>query len=136
LARIEPSDRASVLRLCRLESESAELRAIVKEDGRMLERVVQNSRGDVVGSERYSHPAVGELRKLGREASVICDSLGLNPLSRKKMGLAVLVEPGQPDKIDELLARRKARLAAPAKPGEGHPGSVEVNGVVKPHGIS
>jgi hypothetical protein len=50
----------------------------------------------------------------------------LNPASRAKMGLAVLTEPGEPDELDELLARRKARLAAPPAPGEGHPGTVEV----------
>ncbi|MGO9763825.1 MAG: P27 family phage terminase small subunit [Solirubrobacteraceae bacterium] len=126
LSRVELSDRASVLRLCRLEGEAAELRQLIRESGILLERPIQSATGKVVGTERYSNPACGELRKIGREAAVICDSLGLNPASRAKMGLAPLTEPGEPDAIDELVAKRNARLSRPALPGEGSPGTLEV----------
>jgi P27 family predicted phage terminase small subunit len=114
LPRVEPADRASVVRLCRLETEAGELRKILAKDGRMLSRVIQNSRGDVVGSESYSHPASGELRKIGREAAAACDSLGLSPAARKRMGLELTLEPGH-DALDDLQERRKARRAGEGK---------------------
>jgi P27 family predicted phage terminase small subunit len=105
LSRIEPADELTVLRLCRLEDESARLRAIVAEEGFMLGRPMQSAKGEVIGEERYAHPALAQLRRVEREAGELCAALGLSPAGRQRIGLPVLEIPREPDELDELRKR-------------------------------
>jgi P27 family predicted phage terminase small subunit len=111
LPRIEDADVLTVNRLARLEDEAARLRAVVAEEGENLRRPIQSSRGQLVGEEVYTHPAIGELRRVGAEAHVLCNALGLTPLGRKKLGILVLKDPREPDELDRLREARDRRLA-------------------------
>ncbi len=66
----------------------------------------KSSRGEIVGERYVTHPAVDSLRKIGREAAVLCDSLGLSPQARQRLGFAALRDPQPPDEIDRLKSRR------------------------------
>jgi phage terminase small subunit len=96
--------------LCRLESEAADLRAVLQEAGPVLKRPIQSARGEIVGTEHYAHPAIAALRKIGAEAAQLCDALGLTPLGRHRLGLEVLDDPEPPDALDGLVNRRERRL--------------------------
>jgi P27 family predicted phage terminase small subunit len=110
--QIQDGDAMTVERLARLECEAADLRAVLQEDGPVLRKPTQSARGEIIGEERYSHPAIADLRKIGAEAASLCDSLGLTPYGRKRLGLVVLDDPAPPDAIDHLRARRERRLRA------------------------
>jgi hypothetical protein len=110
LSRMSVEDEPSIARLARLEDEAARLRRAVAAAGEWLERPVQNSRGQQLGTETHGHPGIDSLRRLGREAAVLCDSLGLSPGARSKLGIEIPVEPKPPDRLDELReAVRKRR---------------------------
>jgi hypothetical protein len=100
----------AVGRLSRLEDEASALRAAMIESGSTLKRQVQNSRGEVIGSEPYTHPALGQLRRIGAEVAELCASLGLSPVARHNLGLEVAAR--EPDFVDELKAHRSKRRAA------------------------
>jgi hypothetical protein len=112
LPHITGSDFAMIEKLARLEDEAASLRAIVAEDGAVLRKPMQNSRGQVIGEESYPHPGIGALRKIGTEASAACAHLGLTPEGRRKLGLDVLTAPAEPDALDRIRETRRKRLAA------------------------
>ena len=107
--QIGAGDRLAVERLARLECEAAALRVCVAEDGHCLKRPIQSATGAVIGTEVIPHPALLPLRKIGVEAQVLCDSLGLTPSSRQRLGLDVLTRLAEPDKVDQLKARRAQR---------------------------
>jgi P27 family predicted phage terminase small subunit len=109
LDRVEPSDRVTVERLCRLEDEAARLRAFLADEGLVLKRPLSSARGDVIGEETYPHPAIPALRKIGTEAGEVCRALGLSPGARKTLGLLVLADPTPPDSVDDLRERRRSR---------------------------
>jgi P27 family predicted phage terminase small subunit len=106
-------DYTSVERLCLLESDALRLRSIVAREGEILSRPIQSARGEVVGAERYAHPALVELRRIGKEAADLCRELGLTPAARARLGLTVVAPEMVPDAIDELKARRARRLGLP-----------------------
>ncbi len=108
--RVTAEDAPTVQRLCRLEDEAATLRELMAKDGPTLRRPVQSSRGAVIGEECYSHPALADQRRIGKEAAALCAELGLSPAGRHKLGLPVLAEPEPEDALDRLRARREARL--------------------------
>ena len=113
LARVEPADAVTVARLCRLEDEASRLRVIVAADGEVLRKPMQNSRGEVIGQDYYSHPGVASLRRIGKEAAELCDALGLSPAGRNRLGLTLLVDSAaRPDALDRLREARDHRLAA------------------------
>jgi hypothetical protein len=107
--QVQAGDAMTVERLARLECEAADPRAVLQEDGPVLKRPLQSARGEIVGTEHYSHPAIADLRKIGTEAASLCDRLGLTPYGRQRLGLVVLNDPQPPDAIDHLLARRERR---------------------------
>ncbi len=111
LNRVKAEDAPSIERLCRLEDEAASLRAIVAEHGAMLERPLQNSRGEVIGTDRYAHPAVNALRKIGAEAGALSDALGLTPEGRRKLGMDTPAEARPPDVVDRLRAEVQGHRA-------------------------
>jgi phage terminase small subunit len=110
--QITDADAMTVERLARLECEAAVLRAVLEEDGPVLKRPMQSARGEIIGEERYSHPAIADLRRIGSEAAALCDSLGLTPYGRKRLGFEVLDDPAPPDALDRLITSRARRLAA------------------------
>lgn len=116
LPSVAPSDRLSVELLARAADEVQGLRDVLAEDGPTLKRVIQSARGDVIGEESYQHPAIAALRQLGREVASLSACLGLTPASRRALGLD-LPRPVQegPDALDQLRARREARLARQAE---------------------
>ncbi|HEY2181320.1 MAG TPA: P27 family phage terminase small subunit [Solirubrobacteraceae bacterium] len=113
LARIEPADAMTVERLARLEDEAAQLRSCIAEQGPLLWRPIQNSRGEQLGEEAYEHPGTVQLRRIGKEIAELCMVLGLSPAARKKLGLAVEEDPREPDELDELRKRYAARRGEP-----------------------
>jgi hypothetical protein len=59
-------DGPAVQRMCELIDERRRWAAALAEHGEVIERPVQNARGDVIGSELYANPAAKELRQLDR----------------------------------------------------------------------
>lgn len=109
LPRVEASDASSVERLCRLEDEAARLRALVAAAGEILHEPIVAPKGDVVGERLVTHPAIGALRRIGKEARELCAELGLSPTSRWRLGMPVPADPRHPDAVDVLRAQRAAR---------------------------
>jgi hypothetical protein len=107
--QVSAGDALTVERLARLEIEAADLRALLQEEGRMLRRPIQNSKGEVLGMEPFSHPAINDLRRIGAEAAALCDALGLSPRGRMRLGLVVLDDPKRPDFVDELREQVRRR---------------------------
>jgi hypothetical protein len=105
-----PSDLLAVSRLAHLEDQAAALRAQVLEQGVTLTRPVQNSRGELLGSETVTHPGLLALRRIGSEAGELCSVLGLTPSARASLGL--VVSQPEPNSLDLLRARRDRRRAA------------------------
>ncbi len=104
LPQMREGDRLSVERLCRLESEAAALRKAVSDDGAVLRRPIQSAKGEVLGEQVVSHPALTPLRKIGTEIGLLCSQLGLTPVGRQHLGIEVLPDR-EPDALDELKAR-------------------------------
>jgi P27 family predicted phage terminase small subunit len=90
------SDIAAVERLAILRDEEAELRALVKETG----RTTRGSQGQLV-----DHPYVGQLR--GVEASMLRleQLLGIGPLHRARLGVAVAKAAAETTHADALLEK-------------------------------
>jgi hypothetical protein len=65
-------------------------------------------RGEVVGEDLVSHPALGELRKLDKSLGELRSRLGLDPESRARLHL---VEHDGPDWLDVLKAEMQSRRA-------------------------
>jgi P27 family predicted phage terminase small subunit len=101
-------DRSAIRHLARLEDAAQELCAVLDRDGVTQERPIVTPKGEICGSEYVSHPALGELRKLDKPLLELRAALGLDPQSRARLKLAVQDEPSV---VDELSARRRARLA-------------------------
>lgn len=106
--QVRQADSISVLRLATLESEAAVLRATVETGGAVLKRPIQNARGEIIGTEHVSHPALNAIRMIGREAAALCDALGLTPLGRNRLGLNALEDAQPPDFLDRIRAEQHA----------------------------
>ena len=102
LPRIEAPDAGLVEQLARLRDEEARLRAAVAVDGEVQRRPVQNSKGDVIGTDAHLHPGLAMLRRCGREAAEVASELGLSPAGRRRLGLEMPPEPHEPDVVDVL----------------------------------
>lgn len=111
LPRIEAPDAGLVEQLGRLRDEESRLRAAIAEDGEVLRRPVQNSRGEVIAEEVHVHPALAMLRRCGREAAEVASELGLSPAGRRRLGLETPADPHEPDALDRLREQRDLRLA-------------------------
>jgi P27 family predicted phage terminase small subunit len=116
---VYPGDLLAIARLCRIEDEAAALRTKMLESGSVLERAVQNSKGEVIGREPFTHPAALMLRRIGAEAAELCNSLGLSPAARQDLGIEFALR--EPDWLDELQAKREVRRAAAAIRGKAVP---------------
>ena len=111
LPRVDESDWLVVRQLVHLEEEAVVLRSLIKEDGPVLKKPIVSPTGKVVGESKYGHPAVLQLRRIGREALELCSELGLSPAARKSLGLHV-VDVRPPDVVDHLKERRRKRRVA------------------------
>ena len=100
---------STVERLCRLEDQAIELREAVATDGAVLRRPIQNSKGEVIGSDVTAHPALFALRRIDTAARELAAEVGLSPGSRDKMGMKAPPEPSEPDWLDELKDSREMR---------------------------
>jgi P27 family predicted phage terminase small subunit len=109
---VQPSDRAGVVRLCELEDERATLRAALDEYGPVLSKPVTTARGDLVGTELYANPAIRELRRLDAQILELLKAFGLTPMSRARLGLAVIA--AKKDGVLTQLIMAQYREAAAA----------------------
>jgi P27 family predicted phage terminase small subunit len=107
-------DQAAVLHLCRLEDEAAGLCVVLERDGLTQGRPIIAPKGEVVGEEFVSHPALAELRKLDRSLGELRARLGLDPESRARLHLTIV---DGPDFVDVLKAELQARRAGVPNPG-------------------
>jgi P27 family predicted phage terminase small subunit len=106
---ITPADAAQVEHLCQLEDRAQTLIDQLARDGTILTKPLVSPRGEVIGDERYEHPALRALRGLDKPLLELRKSLGLDPQSRARLRLAVEEESSE---LDDLKARREARLQA------------------------
>lgn len=84
------SDRPAIENLCQLEDERAMLRAALDAHGAMLAKPIVSPKGDVVGEELYVNPVVRDLRRTDAAILALRDRLGLSPLNRARLGVAVI----------------------------------------------
>jgi P27 family predicted phage terminase small subunit len=109
---VETPDCRQVEHLCRLEDEAAILCVDLDRDGPTLTKPMISPRGEILGEERYPHPALKSLRQLDKELRELRKSLGLDPQSRARLQLEVEEEATW---LHELKAQREARLAKSPK---------------------
>lgn len=100
------ADRGAIANLARLEDERALLTAAIRQHGVILSKVLVSPKGDVVGDELYANPASRELRRVDAAILSLRDRLGLTPLYRARLGLA-LVE--LEEKENQVVAGLRAR---------------------------
>lgn len=101
-------DRQTIEHLCRLEDQAAVLCREL-DAGTILKRPIVTSRGDIVGTEFYEHPALKALRSLDKQLIELRRMLGLDPASRARMRLEA---EEAPDRLDEIKEQREKRRAA------------------------
>jgi P27 family predicted phage terminase small subunit len=106
---ITSADAAQIEHLARLEDQAQTLCDQLAHDGTVLTKPLVSPRGEVIGDERYEHPALRALRGLDKPLLELRKSLGLDPQSRARLCLSVQEEPNE---LDELKAKRTARLQA------------------------
>src|SRR5262249_16634219 len=116
---ITPADAAQVAHLAVLEDRAATLCDYLARDGTTLTKPLVSPRGEVVGDERYEHPALRALRGLDKPLHDLPKSPGFAPKSGPRLCLQVEEEPTE---VDELKAQREARL------------KVQRDGTLKPSG--
>jgi hypothetical protein len=104
---VRSADASAIEHFARLEDRAAALCEQLDRDGSTLTKPMQNSRGDLIGETRYPHPALAALRGVDHSLCEVRRSLGLDPVSRAKARLEI--EDG-PDRLTELIARRRERL--------------------------
>jgi len=105
------SDRQAVEHLAALEDEVELLRDEIDAHGAVLERPIVTPRGEIAGSERYANPAIRELARLDAPRIALRDRLGLAPMSRARLGLAVL----DLQRADERRASARERILRAAR---------------------
>jgi P27 family predicted phage terminase small subunit len=106
---ITPADAAQVEHLARLEDQAQVLCDQLAHDGTVLSKPLVSPRGEVVGEERYEHPALRALRGLDKPLLELRKSLGLDPQSRARLQLEAEEEWTE---LDEIKAKRARRLEA------------------------
>ena len=86
---IQGSDRLAVYRLAQLEDERAAMASEIANTGLMLSRPVVTPRGDVVGEEMVANPLLRETRRIDAAILELRKALGLDPMSRARLGVRV-----------------------------------------------
>ena len=100
---VQASDALAVTRLAELEIERRALAAAVDEHGPLLSKPIITPKGDIAGTEFYANPAVRELRRLDTQIAELRKALGLDPMSRTRLGVKILEAEST---LTRLLARR------------------------------
>src|SRR5262249_43833478 len=103
------TDEAAIRDLAHAADEHAALRADVEEHGRFHWRPIQNSRGVTIGEERVPNPAIRAQRDLERTIGALCQSLGLTPEGRTRLGIQLTTRRSGPTALDELNERFRNR---------------------------
>jgi P27 family predicted phage terminase small subunit len=96
------ADIATVERLSRLRDEEAELLALVESAG----RTTRGSQGQLV-----DHPYVGQLRAVEASMVRLEQVLGLGPLHRARLGIAVAKAAAESTHADRLLEKYRGMAA-------------------------
>jgi phage terminase small subunit len=82
-------DAPSLARFCELTVERQALRADLETRGNLLEEPIVTPLGNVVGERVVLNPAIPALRAIDRALDALADRLGLNPVSRARLGLTL-----------------------------------------------
>lgn len=107
---VTDADRAGVAHLARLEDEAERLTARIESEGPTSRRPIIAPKGEVLGEEWVAHPLIAQLRRLDPQLRELRTSLGMTPASRARYALERIEH--RPDFLDELVERRRRRLAA------------------------
>jgi P27 family predicted phage terminase small subunit len=92
------TDTATVERYAALHQEHDELRDLIEQHGRL-------SRGSM--GQEVSHPYIEQMRVIEDRLTKLESILGIGPLHRARLGIAVAVAGKESSKLDELLKRRQ-----------------------------
>lgn len=101
-------DAQALERCCRLLDERERWKREL-DRGLLLEKPVQNARGEVLGTELYSNPAAKELRAIDRQLDAISDRLGLHPAGRARLGLVLSSTRQSAARADQIVASKWAK---------------------------
>ncbi len=82
-------DGHSVTRYCEAADDAAAARAEVDKRGLILDEVIPDPRGGVVGHRAVINPAEMALRRADKVLTELGDRLGLNPAARARLGLVI-----------------------------------------------
>lgn len=81
-------DAIRVETACRLADEAAQLRALTKKHGMLLEEPIATPSGVVVGQRLVPNPAAKMLRDVEKQLDRELSALGFDPTARARLGLA------------------------------------------------
>lgn len=95
-----PSDRSILEGYCIAYAEVRNANRILEEEGRMLTVPIQNAKGEVLGETQKPHPMVGIQQKMLVIMKSYLDSLGLNPIARRRLNAEA---PLEDDPYAELM---------------------------------
>src|SRR5438874_8896578 len=107
---VTDADRAGLAHLARLEHEAERLTERIECEGVTSRKPIITPKGESVGDEWVAHPLVAQLRRLDPQLQTLRTSLGLTPASRARYALERIER--HPDALDELVERRRKRLAS------------------------
>ena len=106
---ITDTDRGSVIELCHLADELADIRRLLAEAGRVQTVPIQNARGQIVGEEVKANPLERQLRVAEKLYLDLRIQLGLTPMSKARLGLLAVSANREKTKLDRLLEARERR---------------------------
>ncbi|MGH7861578.1 MAG: P27 family phage terminase small subunit [Candidatus Dormibacteraceae bacterium] len=107
------ADRSSVEDLTRLYIDLGDLRAAVRERGVVIEEVIPDPRGGVVGTRLVANPAAALALRTQAAIGSLRASLGLSPQSRARLGLLTLQGRTEVSKLEQFLEVAAARSRGP-----------------------
>ena len=79
-------DRAALAAYCIAWAELVATTKILNEDGRILDEPMQNSRGEVIGTKKRSHPANRLMSDASARVKAYLSEFGLTPAARQRLG--------------------------------------------------
>ncbi len=82
-------DAHSVTRYCEASDDAARARAEVEQRGLVIDEVIPDPRGGVVGYKAVINPAEAALRRADKVLTELGDRLGLSPAARARLGLVI-----------------------------------------------
>ena len=82
-------DAHSVLRYCEASEDAVRARAEIENRGLVIDEVIADPRGGVLGHRAVLNPAEQSLRRADKVVTELGDRLGLTPAARARLGLVV-----------------------------------------------